>query len=144
MRPLHAHRRTHRRGNAAIEFALLVPVWIAAVAATMEFGWYIHQQTTFDTAVDVGCRAGSLVDPGEHDERIDLVKDRAQTKTREQLAALGGDCSACTFNLRIIDSYPDRTLVCDVTVPRSAGSSLILPVGTMQAHHLAVLEFQYE
>lgn len=58
-----------RRGGNTIEFALIVPVWIVLVFATLEYGWCAFVQSTLERAVSAGARRGAMVGPMEDAEK---------------------------------------------------------------------------
>jgi Flp pilus assembly protein TadG len=48
-----------RRGNNAIEFALILPVLLTLIFGAMEYSWYFVQWEAVVRATSVGVRAGS-------------------------------------------------------------------------------------
>jgi len=54
--------RTGRRGNQAIEFALLTPVLLALVAATIDWGWFWHAKFHLINALHVGARSAAMTE----------------------------------------------------------------------------------
>ena len=143
-RPPHASFLRRRRGGAALEFAMLVPVWLTALAGIAEFSWLVYSQTTLDAAVNVGCRAGSLVDPGDGDQSLDLVYEVAQARTQAMMADMGDDCADCAFDISATGTYPDRVLSCNVSRPFTAMLGLVVSGRNLNATHVAHMEFQYE
>jgi Flp pilus assembly pilin Flp len=56
----------NRRGAAAVEFALVVPLVLAMIFATLEAGWFMVQSIMLDRAVDLTVRElriGSFENP---------------------------------------------------------------------------------
>jgi len=51
-------RRTPARGGAAVEFALVLPIFLAVLFATIDYGWYFYQRFTLAAAVRDGVRYG--------------------------------------------------------------------------------------
>ena len=49
-----------RRGNAALEFALILPVFIALVFGGIDYGWLLLQKMSLQDSVSAGCKAGSM------------------------------------------------------------------------------------
>ena len=107
--------RRRRQGSNAIEFVLCLPIFIVVLSAVFDFGWLLFQQSSLDAAVNLGCRAGSLVDPGEVDENVDMVAERAEEETWEALDLMGGGtCSDCDFSAALEGDFPTRSLHCEV------------------------------
>jgi Flp pilus assembly protein TadG len=52
-----------RRGNAALEFAFLMPVFLVLFLGIMEFGRLLWTQTTLQHAVEAAARYGAINDP---------------------------------------------------------------------------------
>ncbi len=64
-----SHRHNLRRGAAAVEFALVAPVFLFAIIMPMiEFGRAIMVANILDAAAEVGCRTGTL--PGSDNSAI--------------------------------------------------------------------------
>jgi Flp pilus assembly protein TadG len=80
-----------RRGSNAVEFALVLPVFVVMIFGMMEFSWVFFQPTTVVQAVRNGCRAGAIVHP-DGDER-GAPADVAQDSIEGHLSDLGIDCS---------------------------------------------------
>ena len=134
-----------RRANAATEFALILPIWLAIIFAIAEFGWLFFRYTALDAAAEAGCRAGSLVDPGENDTYIAIVRARATARMNEILVALGNDdCSDCAYDLWTTGEPPSRTLVCVVEKPFTPLLGLYLDPMTVKSVQITRLEWQRE
>lgn len=59
----HHKRRSERRserGAAAVEFALVVPILIALVFGTVDFGWAVNRYAAVGNAAREGARVASL------------------------------------------------------------------------------------
>lgn len=131
------------RGATAIEFALLLPVWFAIVVAIADFGWLFYQNSLLDTAANLGCREGSLHDPGENDEHIDVVQSVANQRMLEALEALGDEtCESCDVEAFTLGVPPRRSLVC--TARRDMVPLVGLYYGplTLQSVQVSRLEWQ--
>ena len=50
----------NRRGNAALEFALILPVFIALVFGGIDYSWLLLQKMSLQDSVSAGCKAGSM------------------------------------------------------------------------------------
>ena len=54
--------RSWRRGNQAIEFALVMPVLLAVVAATIDWGFFWHAKFHLVNSLHVGARSAAFAD----------------------------------------------------------------------------------
>jgi len=82
--------RRVRRGNAAVEFALTLPLLLAIVSAILDYGWYLTQSGNVMQAVREGARLGATIDQedGPDSEAIDHAT--------ASLRALGVPCDTAT------------------------------------------------
>ncbi len=66
-----AGRARRRRGAAALEFALTVPLMLALLLGGLDYGFYLLQRIVLTEAVGEGARAAALARPwrGEEPER---------------------------------------------------------------------------
>ena len=134
-----------RGGSAAVEFALCLPIWFAVVAAIVDFGWLFVHVNTLDGAANEGCRAGSLLDPGEDDARIGLVEQRANDRMVEMLSILGTDaCATCDVQAHTVGAPPLRSLVCVASRDVTPLVGLYYDTTTVTSQQLARLEWQRE
>jgi len=58
-----ARIRDPRRGAAAVEFALVLPVFIAILMGAIDYGYYFFSDQIVTNAAREGARAGTLVPP---------------------------------------------------------------------------------
>ena len=56
-----------RRGSAAVEFALVMPVLMAILMGIIDYGWFYLKESLVADALRVGVRAGSLQAPADED-----------------------------------------------------------------------------
>ena len=104
---------TARRGASSIEFALILPVFLALLAGVLDYGWYLFQQAGLDAATQAGCRAGALVDPGEEGMDLAAAAAVAEGEIARSLAAEGRPCEgACTFEITPLGEVPAQALAC--------------------------------
>lgn len=108
--------RASRRGSNAIEFALVLPVFVLLLVAIMDFGWLFFIDSTLDQATVVGCRAGSLVDPGSGETNVEEVRRTAELAMEEDLLRSGGgECTTdCRFDVSLYGDPPGRSMFCEV------------------------------
>lgn len=134
-----------RRGATALEFALLLPLWFAIVIAIVDFGWLFYQDSLLDTAANLGCRAGSLLDPGEGDERIAWVEGAANDRMVQVLVDLGRDedCETCQVDAFTAGEPPRRSLVCVASREMQPLVGLYYDTLVLSSVQVARLEWQH-
>jgi len=100
-----------------VEFALVLPVFVALIFGMMEFSWVFFQRTTVVHAVRNGCRAGATVHP-DGDDRGSPA-DVAQDAIESYLAELGIDCNgnaSCSFDIQQAGATPSENLDCSFSM----------------------------
>ncbi len=106
-------RKDRERGAAAVEFAVILPLFVLLIFGTIEAGWFFSQQVEIRNAAREGARL-AVVDYGTEAEV------RAATLSRAQLS---GATATVTFCL---DSGPDADDTADdavsVTVAKNYSS----------------------
>jgi Flp pilus assembly protein TadG len=55
--------RDRTRGGAAVEFALVLPLFMALIMGALDYGYFFYEDQIVTNAVREGARAGTLVDP---------------------------------------------------------------------------------
>ena len=126
--------RRSRRGSAALEFALLAPVLIVIVFATVEWGcvWSRHALATY--AVEEGVRmaagVGSTGDPqtAAHDFAV------------ETLAGLGLDTTTAVVTATYDGLVPGQ-LRLDIQIPYAPITGLLPVPDEITASQIAVIAF---
>lgn len=133
-----------RRGSNALEFVLCLPIWLSIVFAVMEFGWLFFNQTALDAAANLGCRAGSLVDPGNNDENIAAVQTRVLERMGVALLNKDGtECEDCVLTANTWGDPPGRSLRCEVSRPFDPLIGLYVTDGkSLSSSQIARLEWQ--
>jgi Flp pilus assembly protein TadG len=58
-----AASRDPRRGGAAVEFALVLPLFMALVMGALDYGYFFYVDQIVTNAAREGARGGTLVDP---------------------------------------------------------------------------------
>ncbi|RME26762.1 MAG: pilus assembly protein [Deltaproteobacteria bacterium] len=142
-RPFRRHRL--RGGSNAVEFALCMPIWVALVAAIMEFAWVYFQASSLNAATNLGCRAGSLIDPGENDANLEELATVATDTMKNVLlenSLNNDDCSTCVVTVSTVGDPPERTLVCEASRQVHPLIGLFVDTKTMTATQVARLEWQ--
>jgi hypothetical protein len=77
-------RRSGQSGGAAVEFALVMPIFVAVMFGMIDYGWYFYQKFTLAAAIREGVRYGAtlkeptLLAPGPdpYDEAVKEAKKR--------------------------------------------------------------------
>ncbi|MDR7866091.1 MAG: pilus assembly protein [Sporomusaceae bacterium] len=128
MRTIYRYVR-NRRGQAIVEFALVLPVFLLLLVGMMEFGLVLHDYVTVAEAARVGARAASV------------HKDNATITAATKNAAPGLSADQLTVTItpdvltaRTTDTavtvtvvYPVPTYVPSITNPWSGEEYAILP-----------------
>lgn len=106
-----------RRGAEAVEFALIMPIFIIVLIGIFETSWIFYYESALDTAANVGCRAGSLEDPGMDESDMATVETTTKDALITAMTENGiADCdSKCTAKVEAVGTRPGRSLVCEVT-----------------------------
>ncbi len=135
-----------RRGGTALEFGLILPVFVLLVGAIMDMAWLFYMESALDRAVMLGCRAGALVDPGEGDASIATTKSKAETVMEEALwmnaTGLSAIPESLTTTVTTHGSSPGRSLVCEATVEFQPLIGIVLDPLTLGSATAIRLEWQ--
>jgi Flp pilus assembly protein TadG len=103
------------RGTAAVEFALVMPLFLALVFGVIDFGYMINRDTMVNNASREGARAGAL-----HPDQATIVS--AVTTAM----AAGG--LALTIPSTITCRNPDNTTNCVFPTDAKPGGTVIVKV----------------
>jgi len=76
-------RRSARRGNQAIEFALLTPFLLALVAATVDWGYFWHAKFHMVNALHVGARSAATTGADNTPNPLTIATDVASATFTE-------------------------------------------------------------
>ncbi|MEN0060874.1 MAG: TadE/TadG family type IV pilus assembly protein [Myxococcota bacterium] len=131
-----------RRGANALEFALLLPVFVAFVGASMHYSWLLVEQANVRGAVAEGCRAGSLHDPGIHDSHADALLAAASAAIQTAYESEAGSCKDCVATATLEGDAPNRVLRCQFTVPFSGVVPWVQDHSLLSDEVVVRLEFQ--
>jgi len=111
---------TNQRGAAAMEFALVTPILLLIVFATIEYGWYMTQCLVISNAVAEGARAAVKAREWTADSHDTEDPIRfANTALTEALWTIK-DLNAGHIHIRIIpadEAAPRRISVSLIEVP---------------------------
>lgn len=89
-RPL-PFRDGRRRGSAAVEFALMLPVVMLISSAVLDYAWYLHRSADVLTATRDGVRFGATV--AKLSDPVTSATTRATTSLNDMgFECAGGGC----------------------------------------------------
>lgn len=137
-RPGHAERRARRRrGGAAVEFALVFPLFFALLYGLVNYGLLFALQQSMVVAAEDAARAAVACDPAQDpDDHEDCVVDRARATAGIALAwlpsstqgvILGADNGNVLVELE--DAPPaDPSVSVTLTYPNYSSNPLLPPL----------------
>lgn len=145
MQPSATRAPRPRRGGHAVEFAMIMPIWVMLVSGIMDLGWFFFNVALLDAASDVGCRAGSLYDPGIGDARIGAVKAKAIARMSNVVAGFGvGNCDSCRLEVYTRGRPPNRVLICELSRDIVPFTGMFYQARRIESKQIARLEWQRE
>ncbi|MEA2696600.1 MAG: hypothetical protein QOI66_871 [Myxococcales bacterium] len=106
-------KRDGRRGAAAVEFALVLPLFVAVLFGVIEYGWVFYQHFGVASAVRDGLRVGATVPQNANPD----PKTTAVKRTQDLLAGVGINAASVTINAKYFGSSPSKTLTISATMP---------------------------
>lgn len=137
---------SRRRASTALEFALILPVFVLLVGGIMDMAWLFYMESALDRAAMLGCRAGALVDPGVGEASLDDAKTRAEEVMEEALglnsAGLKSLPDSLEMEVTTHGSSPGRSLVCAVSIQFQPLIGLVLEPLTLDASTAIRFEWQ--
>jgi Flp pilus assembly protein TadG len=111
-------KRSSRRGANAVEFALLLPVFISFLCGIIDMGWMAFERSAMISATTFGCREGALIDPGQDDADVQDVIDTAEAAILSSFETTGATCTGsttCEPTAVTFGTAPNRALECSFT-----------------------------
>jgi hypothetical protein len=111
-------RRNGQRGGATTEFALVLPLFLAVMFATVDYGWYYYQKFTLCSAVQGGLRAAVSVKENETPDPWESAHIAAKVLLNQR-GSIPGDDVHVTFGP--LDGYryggfkPSRYVILSAT-----------------------------
>lgn len=108
--------RTTRRGAAAMEFALTLPIVLMITLGTVEYSWAFMNRVWLNNAARDAVRSATGVEPA-------AAPAQAERRARQALDELGVDCrSGCTVRAEVRNgAYDVLALRIQMTYPRLSG-----------------------
>lgn len=137
MKPL---SRGARAGAAAIEFALCLPIFLALVFSTIDFGWTFFQQANVTAAVREGLREAVVVGKSSDEPPDEL----AMRRVREHIQLYCGESQATSATITAVYDglSPEETLTVSAVMPATTLIGLIPTPEYVQAEMEMILELQ--
>ena len=116
-------RREGRRGAAAVEFALTLPVILSIMGGAIEFGWYFHESMHMVNAVRQGARAASMTssDLGPQSVGVAVAQDVWTA------SGLPGTPS-CSATLGTMSALPGTTVTVTCAVDYQPMMGRLIPI----------------
>ncbi len=115
--------KARRRGAAAIEFALVVPVLLLLLAGVIEWGWYLSREVAVIQAVREGALTGTLT--REEDDPVTA----GTARLRDVLATTGFDAAGASCSGALTDTSIGRTITLQTSL-RYVGLIPFIPTPT--------------
>jgi Flp pilus assembly protein TadG len=137
-----SRRREH--GGAAVEFALVLPIFVAIMFGMVDYGWYFYQKFSFASAIREGVRYGALFRDDVAAGSKPDVEARAEAVRRCNLGSVPTGAGGATITATLQDAIPRRAvrLVGTYTFRPLVGI-VRLPSSTMTYTMQMLLEQQY-
>lgn len=135
-----------RRGSNTIEFALLLPVFVAVIAFAFEYSYYFYMRATAMNAVRTGCRVGAVIPP----ESAHSPSNTAEDAIKDNMSGMGFfniDCTAldddrCEISVSEDGDIPTQTLTCSMAMAYPSITGLIPVPSSVEARSVQLLEIQ--
>jgi len=131
-----------RQGAAAIEFALVLPVFVVLLTGMFEYSWMFFQRSTVAAGLRAGCRAGAVISPDD----IPGPEEIAQDAIFEFLSRYSIDCESgdyeCELQIEVDGERPYQTLECQITVDYQPLINLVPVPTSMYAAAITLIELQ--
>jgi len=134
-------QRGGRRGAHSVEFALILPAFLAVMAGILDYGWFLFLRSTSVTAVRNGCRVGAVFEQSH----TPTPEDAAETYIVDHMDKFGVSCSGggdCTVDVSITGTAPNAQLMCNIDMEFTSFTGLIPVPEAVGVTSLSFLEFQ--
>jgi len=105
-------RRASDRGSAAVEFALVLPLFLMILFGIIEYGWMFYQQFNLASAVRDGLRQGVTVSQSASPDPRALAVKVAQA----DLLAMGIPTADAAVSATYAGASPTKTMTLSVAL----------------------------
>jgi Flp pilus assembly protein TadG len=99
-------RRNGQRGGAAVEFAIVMPIFCAVVFGIIDYGWFFYQRFTVAAAIRDGLRTGVTISQLTGDPAATAIQ-----RAKDNMANSGVPYDPNMFSTSTTGGYPTRALV---------------------------------
>jgi len=126
-----------RRGSYAMEFALVLPVFVALIAGVVEYGRYFDQRVAMVGVVRDALRAGATRETDETPDALAFARQAALKGLTDQ-----GFPGGATVEARYIGVTPNQRIEVKASFPYAPLISLV-PT-PKRVEHVAVMRMAYQ
>ena len=134
--------RRNRRGGQAIEFALILPVFVAMITAIFEFGWMFFVRSPVIHAVRDGCRAGAVIPPDESPTAQEVATGEMTDFLAGYSIDCRGDTERCGITINITGETPFQTMDCTLAIAYEPLIGLVPHPSQLSARSVVMFEIQ--
>jgi Flp pilus assembly protein TadG len=138
--------RNPQRGAAAVEFALVLPLFMALLMGTIDFGYFFYSTQIVTNAAREGARAGTLVPPADGAATATATAGAAAAAylTANGLGCPGGGtgCITATFTTVTDGSIPSPAIDVAIAYPPVSLTHFTKIVLPANVHGHAVMRWQ--
>lgn len=132
---------SQRGGSTAIEFAMLFPVFFTLTVGLIDCSWIIFERIAMEAAIQEGCRAGAILDPGQDQADINDALTTAEDRIELAMMRYGLTCTDCTVNAGALVVDDVLNIQCSYTND-ATGPVGFIPTLTLNAGALMRFEVQ--
>ncbi len=128
----------HRRGSYAVEFVLLMPLWLGFLFASLDLAWLGLEYARLSAALDEACGEAATLMPGDA-----TVQSTVASGVDEALARFGTTaCTGCTITGAQQGAAPARFVACNASKDVPPLAPWTFPTVTIDVARVAPLAFQ--
>lgn len=131
-------RRRPQRGAVAVEFALILPVFLAVVFGVIEYGWVFYQQFNLAGAVRDGLRQGVTISQTASPD----PRSTAVSKAQANLTTLGVSLTGVTLTATYSGTSPTKTMTLSGTMTYKKMIGFVPTPSTLKYAMTMMLEMQ--
>lgn len=131
-------RRIGQRGAAAVEFALVLPLFAVILFGIIEYGWVFYQRFNIAAAVRDGLRQGVTISQSSSPDPRSTAVSRAQT----DLQTSGISPASVTLTAQYSGSSPTKVMTLTAVMAYHPLIGLVPTPATLQYAMTMMLELQ--